>query len=111
MGNLQWSSWLDSLQPDRKESDGGSYEIFRFVNKIDLVPRLPLAIFSHVGHTLQITYGGEIEVRSRGRGDVHAILLALHLLDNRAASSGTGVLRSPGQRRPWIFERAIRVGR
>ena len=80
MGNLEWSYWLNSLKPSRKEEgDGGSYEIFRFVNKIDLVPRLPLAVFSHAGHTMQITYGNEIEVRPRDKAGIHDVSHATSL--------------------------------
>eukprot|EP00579_Thalassiosira_antarctica_P015481 CAMPEP_0201943826 /NCGR_PEP_ID=MMETSP0903-20130614/51900_1 /ASSEMBLY_ACC=CAM_ASM_000552 /TAXON_ID=420261 /ORGANISM="Thalassiosira antarctica, Strain CCMP982" /LENGTH=418 /DNA_ID=CAMNT_0048486653 /DNA_START=57 /DNA_END=1313 /DNA_ORIENTATION=- len=74
VGNIKWSFWIDSLQPDKggqttassddgdiKKSGSGSFEIFRFVNKIDLVPRLPeLLWFTHAGHTLQMSVGGDI---------------------------------------------------
>ena len=56
------------MQPDKggKTSDdsgsNGSFSVFRFVNKIDLVPRLPDLLFSHAGHTLQMSVGGEIKV-------------------------------------------------
>lgn len=71
IGNIAWSFWMNSLQPDKKErasvssssSSSGSYEIFRFVNKIDLVPRLPeLPPLTHAGHTLQMSVGGGIKV-------------------------------------------------
>ena len=67
VGNIKWSFWIDSLQPDKggqtttSSDDGdsknsGSFEIFRFVNKIDLVPRLPeVQWFTHAGHTLQMS--------------------------------------------------------
>lgn len=70
IGNSAWAFWVNSLQPDNggqiPSVDGGSkklgsFEIFRFVNKIDLVPRLPeLPPLSHTGHTLQMSIGGEI---------------------------------------------------
>lgn len=70
IGNTAWAFWVNSLQPDNggqvPSVDGvskklGSFEIYRFVNKIDLVPRLPeLPPLSHVGHTLQMSIGGEI---------------------------------------------------
>jgi hypothetical protein len=74
IGNIAWSFWINSLQPDKKDwerdsistssSSSGSYEIFRFVNKIDLVPRLPeiLPPLTHAGHTLQMSVGGGIKV-------------------------------------------------
>ena len=79
IGNIAWSFWMNSLQPDKKDwerrrrrrtssastsfSVSGSYEIFRFVNKIDLVPRLPeLPPLTHAGHTLQMSVGGGIKV-------------------------------------------------
>ncbi len=70
IGNIAWSFWMNSLQPDKKDweldsasSSSGSYEIFRFVNKIDLVPRLPeLPPLTHAGHTLQMSVGGGIKV-------------------------------------------------
>lgn len=72
IGNIRWSFWMDSLQPDKKEGSGdhstssssSSFEIFRFVNKIDLVPRLPeLPMLTHAGHTLQMSVGGTVRVR------------------------------------------------
>ena len=71
IGNVAWSFWVDSLQPDRggqhdnavATGGGGSLEVFRFVNKIDLVPRLPELEFTHAGHTLQMSVGGAIRVR------------------------------------------------
>ncbi|KAL7538686.1 hypothetical protein ACHAXR_008733 [Thalassiosira sp. AJA248-18] len=81
IGNTEWSFWIDSLQPDHTiggrqdnnpsvdNSDSndsmephgiGSFEVFRFVNKIDLVPRLPELCFTHAGHTLQMSVGGDI---------------------------------------------------
>jgi len=52
-----------SSSADNSDSnkDSGSFEIFRFVNKVDLVPRLPELLFKHVGHTLQMSIGGEIK--------------------------------------------------
>ena len=99
---------MASWQPDRQEGEGGSYEIFRFVNKIDLVPRLPLAIFSHAGHTLQITSGNEIKVR--GQRDRSPPMSLLSLNELRSSSVVTGVLRSPGRRGPGIRRRAVRMG-
>lgn len=70
IGNIHWSYYINSLQPDQptnlNKAQGGTYEIFRFVNKIDLVPRLPELgvamnpILSHTGHTLQMSVGGSI---------------------------------------------------
>lgn len=112
MGNTQWSYWLDSLQPDRRGPGGagGSYEVFRFVNKIDLVPRLPLAVFSHAGHTLQITYGGEIEVRLRRPTPAMPRTCRSRVAD-RTISGAAGVLRSRGERGPRLLGRAARMGR
>lgn len=75
IGNIAWSFWMNSLQPDEKNwgphstssaaaaAASGSYEIFRFVNKIDLVPRLPeLPPLTHAGHTLQMSVGGGVKV-------------------------------------------------
>ncbi len=68
VGNVEWGSWMNQLQPDRggayNQSGHGSsrgYEVFRFVNKIDLIPRLPELLFQHAGHTLQMSVGGRIE--------------------------------------------------
>lgn len=70
IGNIHWSYYINSLQPDKptniNKPHGGTYEVFRFVNKIDLVPRLPELgvainpILSHTGHTLQMSVGGGI---------------------------------------------------
>ena len=70
IGNIHWSYYVNSLQPDQptnlNKPQGGTYEVFRFVNKIDLVPRLPELgvamnpILSHTGHTLQMSVGGSI---------------------------------------------------
>lgn len=84
IGNTHWSYWIDSLQPDKTKkasksaSSGereGSYEVFRFVNKIDLVPRLPelgvsmSPMLSHAGHTLQMSVGGIIKAYYDHYGD------------------------------------------
>jgi hypothetical protein len=78
IGNAQWSFWVDSLQPGaQKDCDttdcGGSFEVFRFVNKIDLIPRLPedplFNHFTHAGHTLQMSLGGEIRAYYDHIGD------------------------------------------
>ena len=62
IGNSEWGSYINSRQPNQ-EKGSGSLEIFRFVNKIDLVPRLPeLPLLVHVGHTLQMSVGGVIRV-------------------------------------------------
>mmetsp|Transcript_12429 Transcript_12429/g.30383 ORF Transcript_12429/g.30383 Transcript_12429/m.30383 type:complete len:447 (-) Transcript_12429:396-1736(-) len=74
IGNARWSFWINSLQPDNGgqmvpssvDTGGekrGSLEVFRFVNKIDLVPRLPeqLPPLTHAGHTLQMSAGGKIK--------------------------------------------------
>jgi len=68
VGNLEWGSWMNQLQTDRGGTYNqsgrvisGGYEVFRFVNKIDLIPRLPELLFQHAGHTLQMSVGGEIE--------------------------------------------------
>ncbi len=71
IGNLEWSAWIDSLQPNYNFSDPasgtaadhrGTFEMFRFVNKIDLVPRLPDPVyFQHAGHTLQMSTGGNVK--------------------------------------------------
>ncbi len=68
IGAAPWMEWVNSLQPDRKgvgsrASSFGSYEIFRFVNKLDVIPRQPRFLLSHVGHTLQMTVGGSVQVR------------------------------------------------
>lgn len=73
IGNFEWSSWIDSLQPNYNSSESaigevtadqrhhGTFENFRFVNKIDLVPRLPdVLYFQHAGHTLQMSAGGTV---------------------------------------------------
>ena len=71
IGNIKWSFWVNSLQPDKKNGDspgGGTFEVFRFVNKIDLVPRLPELgvsldpLLTHTGHTLQMSAGGIVRV-------------------------------------------------
>ena len=63
IGNAEWGSYIDSRQPIQQKEGSGSLEIFRFVNKIDLVPRLPeLPLLVHVGHTLQMSVGGVIRV-------------------------------------------------
>ena len=76
IGNVEWGMYMNSLQPEgdsialertKKEEKifKGSFEVFRFVNKIDLVPRLPeLPLLIHVGHTLQMSIGGLIRVGS-----------------------------------------------
>ncbi len=73
IGNSEWSHWIDTLQPNYdssgpvKESGTdarhrGTFEMFRFVNKIDLVPRLPDPVyFQHAGHTLQMSPGGDVK--------------------------------------------------
>ena len=68
IGNIEWSAWIDTLQPNYNTSDpgseatSGSFEVFRFVNKIDLVPRLPDPLyFQHAGHTLQMSSGGKVK--------------------------------------------------
>ena len=72
IGNFEWSSWIDSLQPNYNSSESafgeetadqhGTFENFRFVNKIDLVPRLPdVLYFQHAGHTLQMSAGGTVK--------------------------------------------------
>lgn len=49
IGNAEFSSWVDTLKPGQSDTDG-SLEVFRFVNKLDLVPRLPdLLFFYHAG--------------------------------------------------------------
>ena len=69
IGNLEMSYWMDSLQPGQNDNDGG-LEIFRFVNKLDLVPRLPdLIFFQHAGHTLQMSAGGVIRAYYNHIGD------------------------------------------
>ena len=75
VGNVEWGMYINSLQPEDEITEErtekgkigkGSFEIFRFVNKIDLVPRLPeLPLLIHVGHTLQMSIGGVIRVSSR----------------------------------------------
>jgi hypothetical protein len=71
IGNIKWAFWINSLQPDKKtgnSSSGGSFEVFRFVNKIDLVPRLPELgvsldpMLTHTGHTIQMSPGGFVRV-------------------------------------------------
>lgn len=71
IGNIEWSAWIDTLQPNYNSSDAGSgtatnrrgsFEIFRFVHNIDLVPRLPDPVyFHHAGHTLQMSSGGNVK--------------------------------------------------
>ena len=69
LGNVELSYWIDSLQPSQNDHDG-SLEVFRFVNKLDLVPRLPdLIFFQHVGHTLQMSPGGKIHAYYNHWGD------------------------------------------
>lgn len=70
VGNTDWSFYINSLQPPDKKIPSssqqqkqysGTFEVFRFVNKIDIVPRLPeLPVLIHVGHTLQMSIGGDI---------------------------------------------------
>ena len=70
VGNTDWSFYINSLQPGKKipsssqhqqQQESGTFEVFRFVNKIDLVPRLPeLPVLIHAGHTLQMSIGGDI---------------------------------------------------
>jgi hypothetical protein len=80
IGNIRWAFWINSLQPDKKaveNASGGSFEVFRFVNKIDLVPRLPELgvsldpMLTHTGHTLQMSAGGMIRV-SRDQSSILA---------------------------------------
>ena len=47
VGNMEWSLWINSLQPDKAGPNEGSLEVFRFVNKIDIVARLPELLFYH----------------------------------------------------------------
>ncbi|KAL3788320.1 hypothetical protein ACHAWO_008549 [Cyclotella atomus] len=69
IGNTELVYWLDSLQSVQSDKDG-SLEVFRFVNKLDLVPRLPdLIFFQHAGHTLQMSIGGEIRAYYNHFGD------------------------------------------
>lgn len=69
IGNVELSYWIDSLQPGQSKSEG-SLSVFRFVNKLDLVPRLPdLVFFQHAGHTLQMSTGGEIRAYYNHWGD------------------------------------------
>jgi len=68
IGNLPWQSWINSLQPD-KIPGKGSLEVFRFVNKIDIVPRLPALTFYHAGHTLQMSIGGPVRAYYDHVGD------------------------------------------
>ena len=70
IGNAEFSSWIDTLKPGQSNADG-SLEVFRFVNKLDLVPRLPdLIFFYHAGHTLQMSVGGEIRAYYNHVGDL-----------------------------------------
>lgn len=74
IGNVDWSYWIDSLQPGKRTGHGnssttGSFEVFRFVNKMDLVPRLPELLFQHAGHTLQMSIGGIIRAYYNHWGD------------------------------------------
>jgi hypothetical protein len=74
IGNVEWSYWIDSLQPGKRTGHGnssrvGSFEVFRFVNKMDLVPRLPELLFQHAGHTLQMSVGGIIRAYYNHWGD------------------------------------------
>ena len=62
IGANPWKDWVNSLQPDRISASSGSYEIFRFVNKLDVIPRQPRFVLAHAGHTLQMTVGGVIQV-------------------------------------------------
>ena len=62
IGAKPWKDWVNSLQPDRISASSGSYEIFRFVNKLDVIPRQPRFVLAHAGHTLQMTVGGVIQV-------------------------------------------------
>eukprot|EP00581_Thalassiosira_minuscula_P010591 CAMPEP_0183722770 /NCGR_PEP_ID=MMETSP0737-20130205/14635_1 /TAXON_ID=385413 /ORGANISM="Thalassiosira miniscula, Strain CCMP1093" /LENGTH=545 /DNA_ID=CAMNT_0025953005 /DNA_START=142 /DNA_END=1779 /DNA_ORIENTATION=+ len=54
-------SSLNGSEDSGESKKNGSFEIFRFVNKIDLVPRLPELMFTHAGHTLQMSIGGGIK--------------------------------------------------
>jgi hypothetical protein len=87
IGNIKWAFWINSLQPDKKTGlspAGGSFEVFRFVNKIDLVPRLPELVVSldplltHTGHTLQMSAGGIVRV-SRGQMFIFYFLARVEL--------------------------------
>jgi len=82
IGNFEWSSWVDTLQPNYYDSSHpeagseaaasrrGTFEMFRFVNKIDLVPRLPDPVyFQHAGHTLQMSPGGDVKAYYDHIGD------------------------------------------
>jgi len=75
IGNIDWSAWIDTMQPNYKSSDtasgsAGTFEVFRFVNKIDLVPRLPDSVyFQHAGHTLQMSTGGIVKAYFDHVGD------------------------------------------
>jgi hypothetical protein len=70
IGNVEWSYWINSLRPGQIiANDGGSFEVFRFVNKIDLVPRLPELVFQHAGHTVQMSAGGVIRAYYNHWGD------------------------------------------
>ena len=61
IGNAELVYWIDSLQSSQRKKSDGSIDIYRFVNKLDLIPRLPdLIFFQHAGHTLQMSAGGEI---------------------------------------------------
>ena len=48
-GNRAFQSYVNSIP---------NLAIWRFVNSIDIVPRLPDALFFHVGHTVQMDGGG-----------------------------------------------------
>lgn len=81
IGNFEWSAWIDTLQPNYDSSGPvqesgtdashrGTFEMFRFVNKIDLVPRLPDPVyFQHAGHTLQMSPGGDVKAYYDHIGD------------------------------------------
>lgn len=69
IGNTELVYWIDSLESGQSDADG-SLDVFRFVNKLDLVPRLPdLVFFQHAGHTLQMSIGGEIRAYYNHIGD------------------------------------------
>lgn len=95
IGNIKWAFWINSLQPDKKAektAPGGSFEVFRFVNKIDLVPRLPELgvsldpMLAHTGHTLQMSAGGLIRVSigQRFNSIKRSIGRELHLISSFA---------------------------
>jgi len=69
VGNMEWSLWINSLQPDKAGPNKGSLEVFRFVNKIDIVARLPELLFYHAGHTIQMSVGGPVRAYYDHIGD------------------------------------------